>query len=170
MQKFNIDIIILIDTRADRDAAQHFSAQARELLKQGCYVASHPVDPVATLNGQKTKNKTKDIQNTKRVGGQMILAQPTWGGAIIKSSSDRSGLDLLTATTIRAATTDILLLGTYWPISHNTDEHSQSLTAHLQHYINKKEKNYRGSPLDWIKDITEKNSPNTSKHPQIHVS
>ena len=30
MLKFNIDIIILIDTRADSDAAQHFSTQARE--------------------------------------------------------------------------------------------------------------------------------------------
>ena len=78
----------------------------------------------------------------------MILVQPTWGGAIIKSSSNKSKLDIFTATTIRAATTDILLLGTYWPIPHNIDEHSQSLTAHLQHYMTKKEKHYRGSPLE----------------------
>ena len=127
MQNFNLDIIILIDTRADRGAAQHYSTQARDLLGQGCYVASRPVEPVAALN----------IQKTKRVGGQMILAQPTWGGAIIKSSSDRAELGILTATTIRAATTDILSLGTYLPIPHNNDEHSQSLTSHIKYYINK---------------------------------
>ena len=41
--------------------------QARELLKQGCYVESHPVGPAVAVNTHKTK----------RVGGQMILAQPT---------------------------------------------------------------------------------------------
>ena len=127
MQKCNIDIIILIDTRASKDAAQHFSSQARDMLGQGCYVASHPVEPAAALN----------TQTTKRVGRQMILAKPTWGEAIIKSSADRSGPGILTATTIRTASTDILLLGTHWPIPHNTDEHSQSLTTHLQNYMKK---------------------------------
>ena len=114
-------------------------------MGQGCYVASHTEEPAAAINTQKTK----------RVGGQMIVLQPTWAGAIINSTSGRSGIGILTATAIRAATTDIVFLGPYWPIPHNTDEHSQSLTAHLQHYMKEKEKNYRGSPLDWVKDITE---------------
>ena len=85
----------------------------------------------------------------------MILAQPTWEGAIIKKSEDRSGLGIQTATTIRAATTDILLLGAYWHIPHRTDENPNSLTAHLQHHIKKKEQSHNGCPLDWIKDIIE---------------
>ena len=85
----------------------------------------------------------------------MILAQPTWGGAIIKTSADRTGLGIFTATTIRAATTDFLLLGTYWPILNKADEHTQSLTAHLQQYIKKTEKKHQGSPLDWVKGIIE---------------
>ena len=56
MQKFNIDITILIDTKVGNDAVHHYSTQARELIMHGCYVASHPVEPSA--------------------GGQMILAQP----------------------------------------------------------------------------------------------
>ena len=80
--KTNIDIIILIDTRADKDAAKRHSTQARELLGQDCYVTSHPMEPTAALN----------IHKTKRVGGQMILAQPTWEGVIVKSTPDRSGL------------------------------------------------------------------------------
>ena len=85
----------------------------------------------------------------------MILAQPTWGGAIIKISADRTGLGILDATTIRAATTDILLLGNYWPIPHKAEEHTQSLTARLQQYIKKKEKTHKGSPLDWTKGTIE---------------
>ena len=69
MQRNHIDILILIDIRADRDAAKPLSAQARDLVGKGCYVASHPVEPVAALN----------IQKTKRGGGQMILSQPAWG-------------------------------------------------------------------------------------------
>ena len=89
MQKFKIDKIILNDARVDSDAAQRYSTQARELLKRGCYVASHPVEPVEALN----------TQNAKCAGRQMILTQPAWGDEIIKSSSDRSGLGSLTATT-----------------------------------------------------------------------
>ena len=100
----------------------------------------------------------------------MILAQPTWGGAIITRSSDRSGLGILTATTIRAANTDIVLLGTFWPIPHNTDEHSQSLTDHLQHYMKKKEKHYSGNPLEWIKDFIEiEQSKNTEATTNICI-
>ena len=160
MQKNHIDIIILIDTKAESDTAKHFSNQKREMLGQGCYVASHPVEPAAALNTQKTK----------RVGGQMILSQPTWGGAIIKSSADRSGLGILTATTIRAVNTDILLLGNYWPIPHEAEEHSQSLTAHLHHYIKKKEKNHKGSPLDWIKASSKSSNQNIRPQNQTHAS
>ena len=124
-----IDILILIDTRVYRDAANYLSAQTRDILRQGCYVTSYPVEPVEAINTQK---KT-------RIGGQMILAQPTWGGAIIKSSADRTGLGILTAITIRAATTDILLSGTYWPIPHSAEEHSRFQTDHLHQYIKKKE-------------------------------
>ena len=55
MQKTHIDILIIIDTRADRDAAKHLSALSRDLLGQGCYVASHPMESAAALNRQKTK-------------------------------------------------------------------------------------------------------------------
>ena len=74
-------------------------------------------------------------------------------------------LGFLPATTIRAATTDILLLGTYWPFPHSTDVHSQLLTAQLQHYMRKKEKHYKGSPLDWIKDVTETDQAKHLKAP-----
>ena len=52
MQKSHIGILllILIDTRADRGAAKHLSAQARDLPGQGCYVASHLVESVAANN------------------------------------------------------------------------------------------------------------------------
>ena len=65
MQKNNVDILILINTKADKDATQHHSIQARELLGQGRYVAA------------------LSTQKIKRIGGQMILAKQTWGGAII---------------------------------------------------------------------------------------
>ena len=55
----------------------------------------------------------------------MIVVQPTWGGEIIESTSDKTGVGFLTATT------DILLLGIFWSIPHSTEEHSQSLTAQL---------------------------------------
>ena len=47
------------------------------MLGQGCYVASHPVEREAALNTQKTKWEpaaAPNIQKTKRVLGQMILA------------------------------------------------------------------------------------------------
>ena len=78
MQTNKIDILMLIDTRVDKDKSKYLSAQARDLLGQGCYVASHPVAPTAPM------------QKSKSVGGQMILALPSWGGAIIKSQTDRT--------------------------------------------------------------------------------
>ena len=69
MDENNIDIIILTDIRAYRDAAQHLSSQASALLWQDCYMGSYQGEPEAALN----------IQRTKLVRCQMILAQPTWG-------------------------------------------------------------------------------------------
>ena len=56
---------------------------------------------------------------------------------------NKLGPGILTARTIRAATTDILLLGTCWPIPHKADEHTQSLIPHLQQYIKKGEEPQR---------------------------
>ena len=149
MQKFNIDITILIDEeRIKRCPALLCSSEGISQAWLLCGITTN-----------ETSGTTRHIKY-KRVGEQMILAQPTWGGTIIKSSSERSGLGILTATTIRAATTDILLLDNYWPIPNNNDEQYQSLTAHLQHCLKKKEKKYRGSPLEWIKDFLK----NTDKH------
>ena len=145
MKKNHINILILIDTCVDRDAANLLPVQTRDLLRQGYYVASHPVYPKVAQNNQRMKV----------VGGQMTLAQPICGGATIKSSADRTGLVILTATTIRAANTELLLPDTYWPIPHKPDEHSQLLTANLHQFIKTKGKNHKGNPLDWIKGIIE---------------
>ena len=80
----------------------------------------------------------------------MILAQPAWEDAITKITSDRTGLGILTATTIRATSADILLLGTYWSTPNKTDDNPQSITVHVDKYIQKKERYYKGSSLDWV--------------------
>ena len=51
------------------------------------------------ITPSKPIDTTQDTEK-RLVGGQMILAQPSWGGAIIESSSDRTGLSVLTATSI----------------------------------------------------------------------
>ena len=65
---------------------------------------------------------------------------------------NRTWLSILTATTIRAASANILVLCTYWPISYKADENTQSLTAHTDLTSTyRKRKQCRGSSLDWIK-------------------
>ena len=52
MQRTDIDIISLIDSRVDKDSVSHHSTQVKEILGQGSYVASNPVNPT-----QPTKDK-----------------------------------------------------------------------------------------------------------------
>ena len=91
-----------------------------------------------------------NTHKTKCEGRQMILAQSTWGGAVIKSSADSTGLEILTATMIRAATTDIQLLGTYWPIPHKADEHTQSLTNPISAAIHQEKRRKSQRQLTWL--------------------
>ena len=55
MLKNHIDILIRMHTRADRDISQYLSAQARELLGQGCFVVSQSVEPKVPLKRSQVK-------------------------------------------------------------------------------------------------------------------
>ena len=149
MQRRRIHVIALQDTRVKPDQTHFFSTQARSLLGPGAYVATHPVHADA------------------KVGGQMILVLPEWGGAVVESRHDRSDLAVLTWTTIRAAQTTIQIQSTYWPIPHQHNTFPDSLEANLQRFISKSnDRTTRTlSPLQWIKDQIELNQ---YKHHKTH--
>eukprot|EP01034_Spumella_vulgaris_P036599 gene36599-45138_t len=134
---------------------------ATKLLGTGSFAVSHGITPPTTkprrTNPKPLPHTPNKTHHDPQVGGQLILIAPTWGTAVISTHTDRSGLSVITHTTLRAATRDILLIGTYWPNKpkpktqepNNSPPQSNSLHNKLQSFLHSTEK-YHGSPLDWI--------------------
>ena len=109
MQKLDIDVITLQDTRATRKHAKELTRQAQNILGKGAFVLSQPLPLTPGSKGH-----TSD-----RVGGQMIIATPKWGGALKRHRDDQSQLGVLTTIKIQTGNQPsapcIYLISLYWP-------------------------------------------------------
>jgi hypothetical protein len=130
MLQQSIDCLLLQDTRTHEEDGKYLRQRAKDFLGPGSFVASFSL-PSPTL----------------QIGGQMIIILPTWGGAFIKTYSDRSNLGILNAIYLDAHSCRILLMSTYWP---NPYDGRNSLQSELQSYLAKNR--IRGSALKWAQD------------------
>ena len=133
-----IDIFTLVDTRVDEQSAAFY--KGRVLLALGpeskCFVSP-------LVGG-----------GSHRVGGQMTLATPVWGAKCYRYQSDKSGLGILSSTYVQgAAGTNLLLLGTYWPVhSPASKPDADRLWARLKKHLARTDTRVR-NPLTHIHHI-----------------
>ena len=146
MRLEQLDIFLLLDTRATLRAGKFLSRQAREFLGPGSVAQVSPARPGVGHN-----------PGTRQalVGGQLILIAPSWGSALKSSRKDPTGLGVLTEAVLGCAGGDILLLGSYFPCPPNpgpgTTTTSHKLWDKLQQWLH--QHHIMDSPSQYLADL-----------------
>ena len=125
------DILTLHDIRLTRKSAYFVVRWLAQALAPGTWVK-------AFLSPNVIPYRRKGNQGGLRhsSGGQLIIVTPSWAGAVTSSSTDPSGLAILSTITIASVPPTLIVSG-YWPHAVNgLNPFSNSLAARLLRYLN----------------------------------
>ena len=142
------DILIILDTRLNDAESQ---AQVKDIHK------THPGYGVQAIpTGASTKCSTEYV-----AGGIMIIANADWSRCIGALHQDDSKLGLVAKFKLRTKYTTFVVIPTYLPpttarkdIIANQQRYDNTAMGRLTTWL--RQKNIRGTPIDWLLDMVRK--------------
>jgi ribonuclease HI len=138
MMSLKIDVMVLIDTRHKEVSCKSYTLQVKSLL--GPYTKCIH-SPVAT-------HTTKKGKQTASVGGQLIILNHAWAGALIDHFQDPSNLGLVLGVRLSTGQGSLMIMGNYWPYPSADSTAQQGLWARASQYL--KNKKIKLSPKEYI--------------------
>jgi len=118
IRHFRIDIMICIDTRHRDTTCRHYTQRIKEAFPQeNTKVLHSPIAPVTT--------KQHDTHSS--VGGQLTILTHKWAGALITHFTNKSKLGLISGLYLTTGLGQLLVMGTYFPITPSLHYADKSL-------------------------------------------